>query len=599
MNRCVPDFETDEDFSLHTSSVPLRSKTSSMSDGEVMELLWKNGQAVVHSQNQKSRTKSPPSTTAEQITNRDIRPLNQEEEPQLFMQEGEMISWLHYPLVDDSTLENSLCNELLYPSQPQRIEQNVGDSSQVRTSHGMEFRPLTSMTTTISRMTARPPIPPTRRTEPETKMNSFGMFSRHTGRLESGPSNSKSEVRESPVVGSTSGDTTWLTPESTASDLQRTAVADASSGDLACRVMSGGGLTAISSGNDGGLMNMTGAETEPVIQRMTSFEDRKRKGKETDDSDYKCRSAAFVINTLRIEWKGYWMCYVGVHCFVFCFQDVEFESTDAKKQGRGSTSTKRYRASDVHNLSERRRRDRINEKMKALQELIPRCNKADKASMLDEAIEYLKSLQFQVQVSINHYGECDSVCMISNTNIDQFLWRWSMGCGMVPMMSPGVQQFMPPMPMGLGMGMETSVNLPMMPDRNMLAGSTFPSPAGAAQIGPTFTHPAFHMAHDPNTDPSRTQGTDLSEHVHSLSEMQNINHPRFSSSLHGYQQFLGSQQMQVPAAASQQPSPQNQPAALPRSLNQHTSQGLESIDNPEPGNPTMDPCLNRRKHESS
>jgi len=86
-----------------------------------------------------------------------------------------------------------------------------------------------------------------------------------------------------------------------------------------------------------------------------------------------------------------------------------------------------------------RRRDRINEKMKALQELIPRCNKvvydllyefcflsptienhidgylyivltcvifvlfsskfqSDKASMLDEAIEYYKSLQLQVQV---------------------------------------------------------------------------------------------------------------------------------------------------------------------------------------------------------
>jgi hypothetical protein len=46
-----------------------------------------------------------------------------------------------------------------------------------------------------------------------------------------------------------------------------------------------------------------------------------------------------------------------------------------------------------------RRRDRINEKMRALQELIPHCNKTDKASMLDEAIEYLKSLQLQVQVS--------------------------------------------------------------------------------------------------------------------------------------------------------------------------------------------------------
>lgn len=79
-------------------------------------------------------------------------------------------------------------------------------------------------------------------------------------------------------------------------------------------------------------------------------------------------------------------------------------------------------------VSQRRRR-RINEKMKALQKLIPNANKVmlkstvynivcgwfcartsilrscllllqtDKASMLDEAIEYLKQLQLQVQVS--------------------------------------------------------------------------------------------------------------------------------------------------------------------------------------------------------
>ncbi|XP_021761334.1 uncharacterized protein LOC110726185 isoform X1 [Chenopodium quinoa] len=46
----------------------------------------------------------------------------------------------------------------------------------------------------------------------------------------------------------------------------------------------------------------------------------------------------------------------------------------------------------------RRRRQRINEKMKALQKLIPNSNKTDKASMLDEAIEYLKQLQLQVQM---------------------------------------------------------------------------------------------------------------------------------------------------------------------------------------------------------
>lgn len=53
-----------------------------------------------------------------------------------------------------------------------------------------------------------------------------------------------------------------------------------------------------------------------------------------------------------------------------------------------------------------RRRDRINEKMRALQELIPNCNKVDKASMLEEAIEYLKTLQLQVQMMSMGTGLC-------------------------------------------------------------------------------------------------------------------------------------------------------------------------------------------------
>ncbi|XLR53670.1 hypothetical protein S83_004342, partial [Arachis hypogaea] len=63
-----------------------------------------------------------------------------------------------------------------------------------------------------------------------------------------------------------------------------------------------------------------------------------------------------------------------------------------------------------------RRRDRINERMRALQELIPRCNKSNKASMLDEPIEYMKSLKLQVQMM-------------------------SMGCSMLPMMFSGIQQY--------------------------------------------------------------------------------------------------------------------------------------------------------------
>ncbi|OEL33452.1 Transcription factor PIF3 [Dichanthelium oligosanthes] len=80
-------------------------------------------------------------------------------------------------------------------------------------------------------------------------------------------------------------------------------------------------------------------------------------------------------------------------------EDAEFESADVTcEPAQKLTTVKRRRAAEVHNLSERRRRDRINEKMKALQELIPHCNKTDKASMLDEAIEYLKSLQLQLQM---------------------------------------------------------------------------------------------------------------------------------------------------------------------------------------------------------
>ena len=47
------------------------------------------------------------------------------------------------------------------------------------------------------------------------------------------------------------------------------------------------------------------------------------------------------------------------------------------------------------------RRERISEKMKYLQDLVPGCNKiTGKAGMLDEIIKYVQSLQRQVEVCI-------------------------------------------------------------------------------------------------------------------------------------------------------------------------------------------------------
>ncbi|XLS62439.1 hypothetical protein HN51_016667 [Arachis hypogaea] len=55
-------------------------------------------------------------------------------------------------------------------------------------------------------------------------------------------------------------------------------------------------------------------------------------------------------------------------------KDIEEESVGVKKAGP-TRGVKRSRSAEVHNLSERRRKDRINEKMRALQDLIPNCNK--------------------------------------------------------------------------------------------------------------------------------------------------------------------------------------------------------------------------------
>ncbi|XP_010548712.1 PREDICTED: transcription factor PIF1-like isoform X2 [Tarenaya hassleriana] len=71
--------------------------------------------------------------------------------------------------------------------------------------------------------------------------------------------------------------------------------------------------------------------------------------------------------------------------------------SEETKQASGSTSKRRCRSAEVHNLAERKRRGNINDKLRALKEVMPHCNKSDKASVLDEAVEYTKYLQLQLQ----------------------------------------------------------------------------------------------------------------------------------------------------------------------------------------------------------
>ncbi|XP_025796811.1 transcription factor bHLH76-like isoform X3 [Panicum hallii] len=86
-------------------------------------------------------------------------------------------------------------------------------------------------------------------------------------------------------------------------------------------------------------------------------------------------------------------------------REVSRECPDEKPGDAGTNRedyvhvrAKRGQATNSHSLAERFRREKINERMKLLQDLVPGCNKiTGKAMMLDEIINYVQSLQRQVE----------------------------------------------------------------------------------------------------------------------------------------------------------------------------------------------------------
>lgn len=520
MNHRVPDFEFDDIYSLPTSS-GLTTK-SAMADEEIMELLWQNGQVVTQSQNQRSGRRIPDHPEA--------APLNSTSETQsavvqaaeasaqqanIFMQEDEMASWLHYPL-HDSTFERDITQYFNPPPPPPpsaRIEA-VQSSQELKLTTSIELK----LQSEPSIAPSRPPVPPSVKNKeveaappPRRRVQNFVHFKKQPAiMIESRPSSKagkESAAVESTVVGSND------TPKISEAGSSRIP-------EMECGTMSmneGGGnsgreltnFTVTSSPGDSSA-SITASVEPASTNEAAKGEDRKRKGREGDDNE------------------GHSL-------------ENEFEVGGEKKEARGSTSTKRSRAAEVHNLSERRRRDRINERMKTLQELIPRCNKTDKASMLDEAIEYLKSLQMQVQMM-------------------------SMGCGMVPIMYPGVQQYMPAM----GMAMDFNMNRPLVPYSGMLQGPTLPNPAAGAQMAPRFPMPAYHMpaVHDP----SRMQALNT---VDPLNPIAGHNpHPNLTNP---YQQYLAPQQGQVLMPQ------QYQAAVQPNNSKPSSSRDDRNPENDQPG----------------
>lgn len=74
-------------------------------------------------------------------------------------------------------------------------------------------------------------------------------------------------------------------------------------------------------------------------------------------------------------------------------------SEDAEKLPYVHVRARRGQATDSHSLAERARREKINARMKLLQELVPGCNKiSGTALVLDEIINHVQSLQRQVEL---------------------------------------------------------------------------------------------------------------------------------------------------------------------------------------------------------
>ncbi|XP_052484632.1 transcription factor bHLH84 isoform X2 [Gossypium raimondii] len=64
----------------------------------------------------------------------------------------------------------------------------------------------------------------------------------------------------------------------------------------------------------------------------------------------------------------------------------------------GKTRASRGAATDPQSLYARKRRERINERLRILQNLVPNGTKVDISTMLEEAVQYVKFLQLQIKL---------------------------------------------------------------------------------------------------------------------------------------------------------------------------------------------------------
>ncbi|KAJ7965022.1 Transcription factor [Quillaja saponaria] len=438
MNNCMPDWNFESDLYVNNQ------KKAMGQDQEFVELLWRNGQIVLHSQALQKST----------LDSNDPRHVQEHEQPTIrasggelygnssnLIQEDETVSWIDYPLEDP--FEKDLCSNFLSELPACEVESNKS-IRQFEEGKFAKFGPFNAANVVASSQPPKrkpsivqefsgTPIPPTRFHFPDSSHKKHNLEG----------------------LGKVASFSQFSTPFKDASGSFNGQVGEKGSGNLAqgeareCSAMTVGSShcgsnhvlldpdISLGSSNCAGTATLSAEPFKDDVRILTSLSE---KGKTDTHETTVTSSSGGSGSSLERSCQS-----MGGHGHKRKGKDVEesedqSEATELKPaSGKRAGSSRRTRAAEVHNLSERRRRDRINEKMRTLQELIPHCNKTDKASMLDEAIEYLKSLQLQLQV----------------------MW---MGSGIKPMMFPGVQHYMSQMAMGMSpISLPNPMHLPRVP----------------------------------------------------------------------------------------------------------------------------------------
>lgn len=154
------------------------------------------------------------------------------------------------------------------------------------------------------------------------------------------------------------------------------------------------------------LLNSSPIQSDPVISNSTKRKEREKKVKSS------AKKSKNVVN----EPDGEKLPYVHVRA-------------------------RRGQATDSHSLAERARREKINARMKLLQELVPGCNKISGTAMvLDEIINHVQTLQRQVEFLSMRLAAVHPSIDINLDNIFSAESGSLMDCNFTGMVSPPLGQ---------------------------------------------------------------------------------------------------------------------------------------------------------------